>query len=244
MKLILVTLIVCAFVSTGLSKPVESEQLPPIGGPLMGVHPVMEKTEKTDKMAKYSNESGDLIRGLLQGLVQDLEKIEAGLKSDGKYIEYGRIKLHKNIVKAVAANTHGGNANRKSVQYALDRGIELIKKYEKYCGSSKNYNEYEKYCGSSRNYTEYKKYCGSSRNYAEYKKYCGSSKNYNEYEKYCGSSRNYTEYKKYCGSSKNYNEYEKYCGSSRNYAEYKKYCGSSRNYAEYEKYCGSSKTRQ
>jgi len=287
MKLILVALVVCAFVSTGLSKPVESEQLPPIGGPLMGVHPVMvnlaketlvkvaenlkaagrledaahlnlfvdeterimqkaqdgdvhaseaheldehleaiyealehykaylpvqktlqlivptneqlvehlrvqldeliaklkenkenakakvltyykkllmvlqknkanldsivatvatemqrygeelrarfnKKTEKTDKMAIYSNESGDLIRGLLQGLVQDLEKIEAGLKSDGKYIEYGRIKLYKNIVKAVAANTHGGNANRKSVQYALDRGIELIKKYEKY----------------------------------------------------------------------------------------------------------------
>jgi len=61
-----------------------------------------------------------------------LQKIESGLRSDRKLVEAARIGLYKNIVRAIASNTHSGNTNRRSVQYALDKGIELVKKYGKY----------------------------------------------------------------------------------------------------------------
>jgi len=41
MKVVLLSLLVCALASTGLSYPVENEKLPPIGGFLIHVHPVI-----------------------------------------------------------------------------------------------------------------------------------------------------------------------------------------------------------
>ena len=44
--------------------------------------------------------------------------------------------MHIQIVKAVKSNTHGGNTDRKAVNYALDKGMEYVKKHAKYLKST------------------------------------------------------------------------------------------------------------
>ena len=51
-------------------------------------------------------------------------------------MEAAKVFLHIQICKSVRSNTHGGNANRKSVDYALNKGMEYVQKYAKYLTSS------------------------------------------------------------------------------------------------------------
>lgn len=93
--------------------------------------------------SNYNDKSADFIRELLHSLAKDLEKIENNLMKSHHYIEAAKIKLHKAIVLSVASNTHGGNYDRKTVQYALNKGMEYLNKNKKYLNESKLWAESE-----------------------------------------------------------------------------------------------------
>ena len=78
----------------------------------------------------------DWTKDLLDSVVEDLETIEGGLRRVQKLDEAKKITLFKNIVKSIAANTNEYNSDRKSVVYALEHGMELIKQYKQYLSSS------------------------------------------------------------------------------------------------------------
>jgi len=103
---------------------------------LMRGEPIVKKyenylKENTIEMLAFDDED-EHDNELLGALIHNLERIEAGLKNDGKSLESIRITIFKNIVKALKNNRSDSDYYRKAVKKILQRGEALTKKYEQY----------------------------------------------------------------------------------------------------------------